>query len=127
LRVIRGGNLAAALVFISVFFVDGFWAMLAVLAGFSFFWNAVLAQFEVVTLSLLGDRSHRYALVRLWGSVGFILAVLVLGVALDHLPVTLVPWTLLALLWTLWLCTLAIPSLPARRPPAQRTSLLSML
>ena len=127
LRVIQGGNLAAALVFISVFFVDGFWAMLAVLAGFSFFWNAVLAQFEVVTLSLLGDRSHRYALVRLWGSVGFIVAVLLLGAALDYLPVTLVPWTLLVLLWILWLCTLAIPALPARRPAKARTSLLAML
>ncbi len=127
LRVIRGGNLAAALVFISVFFVDGFWAMLAVLAGFSFFWNAVLAQFEVVTLNLLGDRSHRYALVRLWGSVGFIIAVLLLGAALDYLPVTLVPWTLLVLLWVLWLCTLAIPALPPRRPAQKRTSLLAML
>src|SRR5690625_754393 len=48
-RVIRLGSLLAALVFAGVL-VDQRLAWLAlVMAGFSFFWNAVLAQFEVLT------------------------------------------------------------------------------
>ena len=101
LRIIRAGNLLAAVVFLPVFWIDQFWSMAALLVSFSFFWNAVLAQFEVLTLQSLGRQSHRYSLVRLWGSVGFILAVLVLGEALDRFGTELLPWVLSALLWLL--------------------------
>ena len=80
---------------------------------FSFFWNAVLAQFEVVTLDVLGHRQNRYSHVRLWGSVGFIVAVFVMGQALDHVSASLVPWAILALLWLLWLATLMLPAAAA--------------
>jgi len=79
LRIIRLGNLAAALAFLPVFWVDQVWSMAILLATFSFFWNAVLAQFEVITLRTLGDQAHRYSHVRLWGSLGFIGAVLLVG------------------------------------------------
>ena len=110
LRIIRAGNLLAAIAFMPVFWVDEFWSMAALLVTFSFFWNAVLAQFEVLTLQSLGDQAHRYSHVRLWGSVGFILAVLVLGEALDQLGTTLLPWVLCGLLWLLWLGTLTLPA-----------------
>lgn len=110
LRIIRFGNLLAALVFTGVFFAEGFWAMVLVLAGFSFFWNAVLAQFEVITLETLGERSHRYSQVRLWGSVGFIVAVLLVGMLLDLVPVKILPWLLWGILWLIWLCTLRLPN-----------------
>lgn len=110
LRVIRTGNLLAAIIFTGVFVADGFWSMVIVLAGFSFFWNAVLAQFEVITLETLGDRSHRYSQVRLWGSVGFIAAVLAVGALLDVWPVSVVPWLLWGSLWLIWLCTLFLPA-----------------
>lgn len=110
LRIIRLGNLAAAIAFLPVFWVDQFWSMALLLAGFSFFWNAVLAQFEVVTLRALGDQAHRYSQVRLWGSLGFICAVLLVGWALDRLPIDLLPWVMSALLWLLWLGTLLLPA-----------------
>ncbi|PKM21409.1 MAG: MFS transporter, partial [Gammaproteobacteria bacterium HGW-Gammaproteobacteria-14] len=110
LRIIRTGNLLAAIIFTGVFFADGFWSMVVVLAGFSFFWNAVLAQFEVITLDTLGDRSHRYSQVRLWGSVGFIVAVLCVGWLLDYHDSGIVPWILWGSLWLIWLCTLMLPA-----------------
>ena len=127
LRIIRTGNLLAAVLFTGVFFADGFWSMLLVLAAFSFFWNAVLAQFEVVTLNTLGRHSDRYSQVRLWGSVGFIVAVLVLGRVLDDAPVSLVPWALLALLWAIWLCTLTLPAQQAAPPRNTGGDLLAVL
>lgn len=127
LRIIRLGNLIAAIVFMGVFFADGFWWMLLVLAGFSFFWNAVLAQFEVVTLDTLGERSNNYSLVRLWGSVGFIAAVLLVGVALDRFPITLVPWVLMITLWAIWLCTLILPEQPARQRQQAPKGLMEIL
>ncbi|MCK0152300.1 MFS transporter [Alcanivorax sp. S6407] len=110
LRIIRAGNLLAALAFMPVFWIDTFWNMAFLLIAFSFFWNAVLAQFEVLTLQSLGDRSHRYSHVRLWGSVGFIVSVLVLGELLDQMGTELLPWVLSGFLWLLWLGTLTLPS-----------------
>jgi len=116
LRIIRLGNLAAALAFLPVFWVDQVWSMAILLATFSFFWNAVLAQFEVITLRTLGDQALRYSHVRLWGSLGFIGAVLLVGWALDHLPIELLPWVMSALLWLLWLTTQSLPSGGAGQP-----------
>ena len=127
LRIIRAGNLLAALLFTGVFFADTFWRMFAVLVAFSFFWNAVLAQFEVITLSALGRHSDRYGLVRLWGSVGFIVTVVVLGRVLDSAPVSLVPWVLLGLLWAIWLCTLSVPDQSGVQAATQREPLLAVL
>ena len=42
----------------------------------AFFWHAVLPQFEVITLAHLHEQPERYSQVRLWGSIGFILAAL---------------------------------------------------
>ena len=110
LRIIRLGNLAAALAFLPVFWADEIWSMAILLAVFSFFWNAVLAQFEVVTLHTLGDQAHRYSQVRVWGSLGFIACVFLVGIALDHLSMDLLPWVMSVLLWLLWLATLALPA-----------------
>lgn len=109
LAVIRLGNFLAALIFCTVFWARDFASMAWLLVGFSFFWNAVLAQFEVVTLQTLSPHTERYSQVRLWGSVGFILSVTGVGQALDYGPVSLVPWVMLALLWLLCLCTLVLP------------------
>jgi len=42
---------------------------------FGFFWSATLPLFEVITLEQLSQNTSRYSRIRLWGSVGFILAV----------------------------------------------------
>jgi MFS transporter, PPP family, 3-phenylpropionic acid transporter len=127
LQIIRAGNLLAAIIFTGVFVADGFWSMVIVLAGFSFFWNAVLAQFEVITLDTLGDRSHRYSQVRLWGSVGFIAAVLSVGALLDLFPVSLLPWLLAGGLWLIWFCTLFLPAGAAPLQRAREGRLLNLL
>src|SRR5690606_33390713 len=66
-----------------------------VMALHAFFWHAVLPQFEVITLAHLHGQTARYSQVRLWGSIGFILTVVVLGrlfewLSLDIYPVALV-------------------------------------
>ena len=70
--------------FTGVFFGTGFWWLFAVMSFISFFWSASLPLVEANTLSHLGERSDRYGLVRLWGSIGFILVVVGLGTLLDQ-------------------------------------------
>ncbi|HSB94920.1 MAG TPA: MFS transporter, partial [Spongiibacteraceae bacterium] len=94
MRVIRSGAVAATFIFAVIFFRNDFFTLLLIIAGYSFFWNAVLSQFEVVTLAHLRNAFERYSLVRVWGSIGFIVAVAGLGfyfqiASLAHLPAIL--------------------------------------
>lgn len=58
----------------------------------------MLPQFEAVTLAHLRNAAHHYSRVRLWGSIGFIVAVLSIGAVLEHYSVTLLPLIIAALL-----------------------------
>lgn len=98
LLLVRLGSVMTALSFLGFFWVDGFWALAFVMVLYSFFWNAVLAQFEVVTLHNLGVHQDRYSLVRLWGSIGFIAAVVLLGWVLERYGVSLLPWAMLIIM-----------------------------
>jgi len=53
---------------------------------------------EATTFSHLGERTERYGKIRLWGSLGFIAAVVGLGYALDVVPIAWLPWMVFALL-----------------------------
>ncbi|GAA0719693.1 MFS transporter [Dokdonella soli] len=64
---------------------------------FCFAYNAVMPQFEAITLSHLTGRSELYGRVRVWGSIGFITVVAVFGLAFDHVPVTSLPLLMLPL------------------------------
>jgi len=79
------------LAFLPMLWLDDYVAVMVITLLFSFFWNAVLPQFDTVTLSYLGDRSHHYGRVRLWGSVGFILTVVILGGILDVVGSQIIP------------------------------------
>lgn len=96
--IIRLGAVLATVAFAGIFIRQDFWWLALVVVAYSFFWNAVLAQFEVVTLSHLGERYEYYSQIRLWGSVGFIIAVTGFGVFFDQLGIALLPWVIIALL-----------------------------
>jgi PPP family 3-phenylpropionic acid transporter len=76
---------------------------------FSFFWNAPLPLMEAVTFNHLGARVNRYASVRVWGSVGFILSVLLIGWWQERAGSAVVPMTVLVLFVGVWLSCLIIP------------------
>ena len=58
--------------------------MAAVLFCYSIFWNACIPQVEAATLNHLEGERFRYGVIRLWGSVGFIVIVLGVGYLLDR-------------------------------------------
>jgi PPP family 3-phenylpropionic acid transporter len=95
---------------------------------FSFFWNASLPQFEAVTMTFLGENTHRYSAIRLWGSFGFILSVASLGVLLERSGPELLPVVLLGLFAAIWLFSLGIPAEGPRTPqPTQKEPLTEVL
>ena len=116
MRVIRWACLATALTFTGVYAVGGaYWGLLLTTLLFSFFWNAALPQFEAVTLNHLGEQTHRYSRVRLWGSVGFIVAAVGVGFLVQGWGVGIVPALLLALFIALWINSLLVAEAPLTR------------
>jgi PPP family 3-phenylpropionic acid transporter len=113
-------TLAAGLAaFAGVFATMEFAGLFLALAGFAFFSSATMPLIESITLAGLRERMEGYGGIRLWGSVGFIVAVLGAGWALDRIAIANLLWMLAAALAaTLALaCTLrerAAPGPPAR-------------
>ena len=115
MQVIRMGSLLSCLIFMAIFVRQDFYWLAVVIAGYSFFWNAVLAQFEVATLSHLGGRYQRYSQIRVWGSIGFIIAVATLGLFFDYFPVSWLPWFVAVMLVGIWISSLLVAEHPDER------------
>jgi len=81
---------------------------------FSFFWNATLPQFEAATLFHLQVEPQRYSQIRLWGSIGFIAAVLGIGRFLDQFSIAYLPWIIGSLMLMNWLMALITPEAKPR-------------
>jgi MFS transporter, PPP family, 3-phenylpropionic acid transporter len=72
-------------------------AILAVMAFFGLAYNAVMPQFEAMTLAALGTRSAEYGRIRVWGSVGFLVVASSYGWLMDRLGSASFPWITLPL------------------------------
>ena len=125
--IVRIGALLTSLVFLAVFWLQGFWELGIAMALFSFFWNAVLPQFESVTLLYLKKRVDRYARIRVWGSIGFIVTVLLLGVAVDRSGPAVVLPVLFAIYLFIWISSLLVRDPQTDLAPAPQPPILSIL
>lgn len=95
--------------YIGVFFGTSFVWMFVVMSLMSFFWGASLPLVEATTLSHLGEKTAKYGRIRLWGSVGFIVAVIGLGYMFDFVAIRALLWAVLGMLIGLLLLSRYIP------------------
>jgi len=109
-RVVGVAAALSALCYLGVFATTSFRGMFLVLALMGFFWSASMPLVEATTLTYLGKHSARYGRIRSWGSIGFILTVLGLGYAFDHIAIH---W----LLWAGLACELGIMIFARQIPP----------
>ncbi len=109
LRIIRITSFFSASIFIGFLFRDNYLWVALITVGFSFFWNAGLPQFEAATLFHLKKQPGRYSKIRLWGSIGFIAAVLGMGRFIDLYSIDYLPEMILCSLVLIWLVSLITP------------------
>ena len=109
MRVVRMTGIAGTIAFVGVFAGTQFALLFATLFAMTFFWSAALPLMEATTLSHLGEETSRYGPVRVWGSVGFIVAVIGAGYILDRSSLSVVPVLVLAMMLGMLACTYAVP------------------
>jgi len=127
MTIVRLGCLLAVIIYAGILLDQSYWWMILVMLLFSFFWNAALPQFEATTLSYLGDASHRYSSIRLWGSIGFVLAVVGLGYAFETISILRLPVFVLILLTGIWLMSLSVPEEVASHVHLEHEPISSLL
>jgi PPP family 3-phenylpropionic acid transporter len=93
----------------------------------AFFWSAALPLIEALTFSHLGPQASRYGAIRLWGSLGFIVAVLGLGWLLERLPVSATLWVSLGMLFGILACAMVLPDKGHNRHEADRLPIADIL
>ena len=111
MQVIRYTSLCSMLSFSLVLFYHEFWSLFVILFIFSIFWSAALPQIEATTLSHLGEESDSYTIVRIWGSISFIIAVLALGWFFDRQPINYLLPILIISMAMVWIHSLFIPEI----------------
>lgn len=102
----------SALFYLGVFATTSFRGLFIVLMLMNFFWSASMPLVEATTFSWLGKNTAHYGRLRSWGSIGFILSVVGLGYAFDHIAIA---W----LLWAGLVCELGILIFARQIPPTE--------
>jgi len=127
MMIVRSGSLLACLFFAGVFFGSSYFWIAMVMAAFSFFWNATLPQFEATTFNYLQEETHRYSSIRLWGSIGFVVAALYIGYLLETSPASIVPVAMLIMFVLIWLTSLVVPERSAGHLPLDENSIFKVI
>lgn len=117
LLIVRIGALCTLICFAGIFISHSYAWLALIMAAHAFFWHAVLPQFEVITLAHLREQAARYSQVRLWGSIGFIAAVVGLGQLFEWLSLDAYPAALLVLMAGIAASSFWVPNAqPTLRP-----------
>lgn len=117
LLIVRFGALCTLVCFAGIFFSQSYAWLALIMATHAFFWHAVLPQFEVITLAHLREQAARYSQIRLWGSIGFIVAVVGLGLLFEWLSLDAYPAALLVIMAGIVASSLWVPNAqPVLRP-----------
>lgn len=95
--------------FFAVFWTEGFWSMLFVMAALSLFTSSTMPLSESLTLAHIANTKGHYSRIRMWGSVGFIVASVALGYVIDWAGISSLLWAILAVQIVLFLLTFQLP------------------
>ena len=125
--VLRLTAAAAAATFVGIFVGHSFAYFLALMVAVNLFTSAQGPLSEAVMLSeMRGDMTH-YGRLRLWGSVGFILAVTIGGPMLDRFGIVLMPWMAFMLLVLVFVASLRMEEASHAHTHHEVPSVLSLL
>jgi len=127
MRIVRVTSIIGTLAFSALLLNNSYIWIATVMLIFSIFWNATLPQFEANTLEHLGENSHHYSKIRLWGSIGFIITVTTFGVVFERVSIELMPVALIVTMTGIWIMSLSVPESSHRDLTDNQQSLKDIL
>ncbi len=126
-QVLRFTATGALVSFTGMFFGESFAFLFFVMIVLNLFTSAQGPLSEALMLSVMkGDLTH-YGMLRLWGSVGYIVVVMVAGWLLDWYGIGMVPWIGLALLALVVFVSLRIKESPQQYAQQEKPSMRALL
>ena len=124
LRLTAAGAVAS---FVGMFFGETFAQFFIVMVLLNIFTSAQGPMSEALMLTeMKGDLTH-YGLLRLWGSVGYIVAVMAAGLLLDWRGIGLFPWVGLVLLGLVLFASIRLKEAPQTQARQKGPSVLALL
>jgi len=126
-RVLRLTAFAALLAFSSMFFATTFAQFFCAMVMMNLFTSAQAPLAEALMLSDMRGDLGKYGRIRLWGSIGFIVAVVAGGYLLDWFGVGALPWYCAGLLVVVIGASLRIRDVAAEHHPHASVPLGSLL
>ncbi|MAB97499.1 MAG: MFS transporter [Pseudomonadaceae bacterium] len=117
LAIVRFGAVCTLISFAGIFISKSYAWLALVMALHAFFWHAVLPQFEVITLAHLREQAAKYSQIRLWGSIGFIVAVVGLGQLFEHLSLAAYPLAIVLIMAAICVSSFWVPDAQPRHRP----------
>jgi len=127
MRLVQLASLIAAVAYSCLLFEQSFTGILLVTFVFSFFLNAMLPQFESITLTKLGRETSLYSGIRLWGSVGFVVTVASTGYVLNLASLSDWPLVVSLCLIMIFLSSLLLSEKGRRKPKKAGPAICSIL
>lgn len=110
LQIVRWGALLTLLGFALIFIRQDYLWLVLVMLLHAFFWHAILPQFEVLTFAHLKLQPERYSKIRVWGSVGFIVTVVLMGRVFDLQGLGSYPFLVCLIMLGILLSSLLVPA-----------------
>ncbi len=95
--------------FTAVFWAHSFFWLFFVMASLSLFTSSTLPLSESLTLAHLATTNGHYSRIRMWGSLGFIFAAVILGFLIDAYGIKSLLWFLLTVQIVLFVLTFKLP------------------
>jgi len=95
--------------FTAVFWAHGFFWLFFVMAALSLFTSSTLPLAESLTLAHLATTNGHYSRIRMWGSLGFIVAAVILGFMIDIAGIVSLLWFLLIVQVSLFALSYTLP------------------
>jgi len=117
----------SALIWMLYLFTVDFWPMLAITILYGIFYSPIISFLEAFSMDILGKEKKSYGRIRVWGSVSFIAAVLMLGKIIDLYSVAIIVVLILAGSLMLAIFSIQIPDIQItkiKRLPSGSRSLL---
>jgi PPP family 3-phenylpropionic acid transporter len=89
-------NFTSTSIWVAYLLTADFWPMLIITVLYGIFYAPIISFLEAITMDVLGEEKKSYGRIRAWGSVSFIVMVLVLGRIIDLYAVDIILILILA-------------------------------